>query len=262
MRSAKTVKWLAEHASRRVLGGLLDAVCPRACLLCSRRELHDGDELCRSCREALQRLIDQPYCRRCGRALAPVVVDEAGCGWCRAQSLRYDGVIRLGPYVGELATALKQYKFRGRVEFEAFLVSELSRRIVRSEVYEEIDVITAVPTCLRHRLVRSFHPAVVLGKAMAKACGIPYAQLLRRRGGGKHQLGQPMSNRAQNVRGKFEARRRKRVAKSRVCLVDDVMTSGATAGECAKILKAAGATRVYVAIVARAGDDSVSLLQA
>jgi predicted amidophosphoribosyltransferase len=88
--------------------------------------------------------------------------------------------------------------------------------------------------------------------------GIPHAPLLDRTGGA-HQVGLSYTARQANVRGRFRLARGCAVEGACLLLVDDVMTTGATASECARVLKRAGAREVHVAVIARAGDDPVTL---
>lgn len=234
--------------------GLFSAVWPRTCFLCGLAN-PDRAELCTACQEKFQRCLDQPYCPNCGSNVPPFGVSDGQCGQCRSQKMRFDGVLRVGPYSGALRLLLQRFKFGGQEDLVDLFASPLSRRIVRSEVYEDIDALLAVPTCWQHRLLQRFYPAVLLAKQVAKRSRIPYAALLDRTAGGPRQTLLPESDRRRNVRGKFRMARGCNVAGARLCLVDDVMTTGSTVSECSRVLKRAGAARVYVAVVARAGAD-------
>jgi ComF family protein len=258
---------------RRSLGkacGLaLDVVCPNTCLLCGTLALGGnvtdtglcaGGQLCEACMQAVSASWSDAYCPRCGKFTPPFGWRASGCGLCPDRRPPYDGVIRVAAYAGQFATLLRAFKYGGREELDAFFSGQLAARVARSDVYEEIEALVAVPTCWQHRLRRAFHPAEVIARLVAKRTCIPLAKVLVRTGGGPHQVGQSKTAREENVRGKFRMARGCGVAGAKLCLVDDVMTTGATVSECARVLKRAGAVQVQVAVLARAGDDPVTLL--
>ena len=241
--------------------GLLDLICSHRCLRCDTPDLDRDDELCATCLRVVEEAAARSYCRRCGKTVPPYGLRSSGCGACQRERWPFDMVIRVGTYSGAWASLLRLFKYGGREEFDAFFARRLARRIAQSSVYEEVDAVVAVPTCWQHRLRRAFHPALVVGRQVARRCEIPFADVLTRIGGGPHQVGQPRSARLENVHGKFRVSPGCSVRGARLCLVDDVMTSGATVSECSRVLKRAGAAEVFVAVLARAADDPVTLLR-
>ncbi|HRX85910.1 MAG TPA: double zinc ribbon domain-containing protein [Phycisphaerae bacterium] len=235
---------------------LLEAVYPRRCALCHTSIAGDDAPLCPACREAVEAASRHPACPRCGMTLAPFA--GPACVTCAQRTFPFDSVVRVGAYTGGLRALLTAFKFGGHEELDVYFAERLARVIMRLEVYEEIDALVAVPTCWQHRLRRSFHPAAVLARLAARRCRIPLAPLLVRRGG-PHQVGLSLTARQANVRGRFHLARGCAVPGARLLLVDDVMTTGATAGECTRVLRRAGADAVHVAVVGRAGDDPVTL---
>jgi len=168
--------------------------------------------------------------------------------------------MRVGAYSGGLRALITAFKFGGHEELDVHFAGRLARVIARSAIYDEVDAVVPVPTCWQHRISRRFHPAVAVARPAARQCGIPYAPLLVRKGG-PHQVGLSHTARLANVRGRFHLARGCAVKGARLLLVDDVMTTGATASECARVLLRAGADEVHVAVIARAGDDPVTLRQ-
>lgn len=243
---------------RSLSASLLDAVYPCRCVLC-RRLLAADPPLCPACREFVEASSSRPACPSCGATLSPFAGIDPACAACASQRFAFDSVGRVGAYTGGLRALLTAFKFGGHEELDRYFAERLARVIQRLEVYEDIDAAVAVPTCWRHRLRRAFHPAVVLGRMAARRCRIPYAPLLVRVGGGPHQVGLSYTARQTNVRGRFRLARGCAVQGARLLLIDDVMTTGATVGECARVLKRAGAEAVHVVVVARAGDDPVTL---
>jgi ComF family protein len=247
--------WMHARSGAR---GLLDALAPPSCVLCGCDLATDPTPFCSACLLALGDLTARAYCPRCGMTAAPFGLRPEGCGRCVTEKLPYDGVIRVAAYRDAFARLIRAYKYRRREEVDAYLIHELARRVARAPVFESIDAVVAVPTCMAHRLLRPLHPAGVIGRGLARHLGIPFVRALGRKYG-PHQVGRPATFRLANVRGKFRMRRGSSVDGKVLCLVDDVMTTGATASECAKVLKRAGAKEVHVAVLARAGEDPASL---
>jgi ComF family protein len=248
------------RVGRSVGDSVLEALCPTRCLACGQLGVRAGEQLCTTCLAALRRHTAKAYCPRCGHTAAPFALREAGCGKCVGKRLPYGRVIRVAAYQGAFASLLRLFKFGGREELLAYFAAELAGRIARADIYEDIDALLAVPTCWRHRLRRRFHPAEALAERMSRQLYIPVAPVLLRRGG-KHQVGLSVRARIENVRGQFRLATGCAIRGAKLCLVDDVTTSGATAAECSRVLKRAGASVLCVAVLAKAADDAHTLLQ-
>src|SRR5204863_6890690 len=114
------------------------------------------------------------------------------------------------------------------------------------------DVVVPVPLHWRRRWARGYNQAAAVGRELALGLGAKFAPELLRRVRHTPQQAQPSASaRRENVRGAFRAASGARVAGRTVLLVDDVMTTGSTAGEAARTLREAGAKRVVAAILAR-----------
>lgn len=109
-----------------------------------------------------------------------------------------------------------------------------------------------MPLHWRKRLERGFNQSELLARFVAKRSGIPIAKSLYRKKGTDPQAGLTRAQRRTNVAGAFEVKRRHEVDGRHVLLIDDVLTTGATASACSAVLKRAGAKRVTVLTLARA----------
>lgn len=117
---------------------------------------------------------------------------------------------------------------------------------------QHFDVIVPMPLHWRKRLERGFNQSELLARFVAKRSGIPIAKSLYRKKGTDPQAGLTRAQRRTNVAGAFEVKRRHEVDGRHVLLIDDVLTTGATASACSAVLKRAGAKRVTVLTLARA----------
>ncbi|GJM23735.1 MAG: amidophosphoribosyltransferase [Phycisphaerae bacterium] len=255
-----------ERPLRQVSKLMLDTIWPPSCHGCGQSSDQAADELCESCTAAIGSAMRLAHCPGCGSTVAPFELSPEGCGTCRLEGRPFAHVYRTAAYVDGFAEMFRRFKYNGYENLEVFLARSLAREIIQSDHFEQIDVLVPVPTCWQHRLRRNlqgsrqgFHPAEGLARLVSKYTSIPYAPLLDRIQGGPSQVGMSGPARLENVRGKFRLSRGCLVAGGRVCIVDDIMTTGATVRECAKVLRRGNVATVYVAVIARAGEDSASL---
>jgi ComF family protein len=206
------------------------------------------------CRTCLQkpRPIDAEYfcvqCRAPFRNRFPL--DEAGrCALCRRGLRGFDAAYSFGFYEEELRELIHVFKY-GRVQTLAkplgrFLASALPRE-------QTFDVIVPMPLYWRKRWRRGFNQAALLARELGRRTHIPVSNVLRRVKDTAAQAGLTNAKRRRNVSGAFRARNKKALSGRRVLLIDDVLTTGATAASCARALRAAGAREVTLLTLARA----------
>src|SRR6188472_642211 len=216
---------------------LLDVVLPRRCAVCGRV----GASLCSRC---LQRLVRcaPPWCERCG---APGPWPVRRCAECGGRRLAFASARGALVYDHGARALVAAWKERGRRDL-AVVAAEL---VVAGIPRPEVDVITFVPGDRDRGLRRGHAPAAALAAELAAVWSIPIATLLRRRPGIGRQRDLPRAERRGNVAGAFSPCG---ASPTRVCLVDDVYTTGSTATACATELRRAGARRVDVVCLARA----------
>lgn len=177
-------------------------------------------------------------------------LDEEGrCGLCRRGLRGFDAAYSFGAYQGRLRELIHLFKY-GRVRPLAGPLGEwLALAMPREQSYDRI---VPVPLHWRRRWQRGFNQAALLAQAVARRYGTRIRPVLRRVRATAVQAGLSHSGRRANVAGAFRVRRGEQLEGRRVLLVDDVMTTGATAAACAAALKQAGARYVAVLTVARA----------
>jgi ComF family protein len=177
---------------------------------------------------------------------SPEVTSGEECLACRTAPPPWRAAASLGPYDGTLRDLVLLFKNRGRDEL-ARPLAELLATSLESRGWKRPDVVVSVPTTWLRRLRRGYDQAGLLGRAVARELGAPYVRALRRHGRGA-QVGRSRSERLRLAAGAFGVWR---PVAGRVLLVDDVITTGATAACCARALARAGADEIYVLAVAR-----------
>jgi len=223
-------------------------VFPAACWTCANGRSRPGEGgICRSCWNALP-LAAGTRCSRCDLPIvAPGAADLASpvCGRCLANPPSYDTLRCPAVYAGTASAALKAFKYGG-VEYIAPRLAAWMAPLAADLSADT--VVVPVPATPRERRDRGFFPAGILAREVARSLHRKTRPALRKVRETERQAGLPLSARAANVRGAFQARERA----ARVLLVDDVATSGATLSACARALKRAGAERVDALAFARA----------
>jgi predicted amidophosphoribosyltransferase len=148
---------------------------------------------------------------------------------------------------------IQRFKFGGAHELDGLLGSWLLRAARQAPWVQYIDLITPVPMHWLSGWVSRSKPAEALCRSVARGLCRRSRQVVRRWRRDAHQMDVPYVRRARNVRGAFWIPRPSRVAGLRIAVVDDVMTSGSTLDEVARVLKGAGALFVGNLVLARGG---------
>jgi ComF family protein len=190
------------------------------------------------------------FCRDCRTPfLNRFPLDEDGrCALCRLGVNGFDAAYSFGAFETELRELIHLFKY-GRVGTLAgplgrFLALALPRT-------ERFDVVVPMPLHWMRRWTRGFNQSELLAREIATRASVPVRNLARRAKATTPQAGLTNAKRRANVSGAFQVRCPERVAGLKILLVDDVMTTGATASACARVLKRAGAARVILLTVAR-----------
>jgi ComF family protein len=234
--------------------GIAQLIYPNACLICDTPEPENTPfrhGLCSQCERAVR---DDPSatCPRCAKTVGAHTDLSSGCAMCRDESFGFDQVIRLGLYEGRLRDAVLRMKHSSG-EPLADMLGRVAAE-VKAPALKALGVQAVVPVPLhwRRRWWRGYNQAAAVAREVAVALGLPFDPRWLRRVKSTPQQVQPSATaRRENVRGAFRAKTRASLGGRTVLLVDDVMTTGSTASEAARTLKAAGAGQVVTLVLAR-----------
>lgn len=194
--------------------------------------------------------IDAPaaYCPRCGASVGPGEVTGSGCNRCRDERRAWHALTRLGAYKSPVREWVLAMKFGRRWEWCRWFGDWLAQALPPMHRA----VVVPVPLHWRRRCWRGFDQSVLIGQRLAQRRRWPMGRIIRRVRPTRAQSRiHSQAHRHANVRGAF-AIEPVNLAGWTVVLVDDITTTGATAGRCARLVCRQGADRVHLAVIAAA----------
>ena len=233
----------------RIGRALVDGVLPPRCLACG-ETVDEPDSLCGRCWSGIT-FFAPPWCAACGLPFPHPMGEDALCAACARERHSWDrarAVLRYDKNSRRLVLGLKH----GDRTHQARAFGTWMHR-AGSEVLSGADLLIPVPLHWTRLFHRRYNQAVLLAQAIRSAGGPPVAVdwlVRRRRTPVQGHLGP--AARERNVRGAFLMRAGRSVAGKKVVIIDDVITTGATIEECARVLKRAGAASIGVLTLARA----------
>ena len=216
---------------------LLDVLLPTRCAAC---EL-PGLALCPGCRDSLVRL-SPPLCGRCG---SPGAWPVKRCAECSGRRLAFASARAAIVYDARARRVVQAWKERGQRR----LAREAAALVVETLTRPDVAVLAFVPADADRALERGHRPAEALASQLSRLWDLPVQPLVRRARPVERQRGLGLKERRRNVAGAFASAL---ASPTRVCLIDDVYASGATAAAAASALRRGGARRVEVVTFARA----------
>jgi ComF family protein len=227
--------------SARAMRAAVAFALPQRCALCA---CATGDAcLCDGCASAIAPA--GPACPRCALPTPAGAV----CGRCVAHQPAFDATIAAGLYAFPLDRLVMRLKYAADLPLAGALGAQLARVAAASGAIPRVDALVPMPLAAARQRARGCNQAREIAKALSHATGLPIARGLVRLRHGVPQAALPWRERGRNVRGAFAASRA--FDGARLALVDDVMTTGATASAAAAVLRGAGAAHVEAWVVAR-----------
>lgn len=209
------------------------------------------------------RMIYPPKCTFCEKLLSREETDF--CHHCRETVEKFTRAKRNIPFVAHwtalwyykdtVRKSIHRFKFRYRRRYANTFGRLLAMKLSGS-LAEDTDILSWVPVSGLRKLRRSYDQSELLCRAVSKELGIPVTRVLKKIRHTPPQSG--ILNAAQrkaNVQGAYKALHPEALAGKRILLLDDVVTTGATASECARVLLTAGAKEVYIAAIAASTHD-------
>ena len=209
-----------------------DIFFPAKCPLCQRVFSQDETDLCHTCRRDTDEFPKPKY-------KISFVADYRAMWY----------------YNGKVRHSILLYKFYNRRSYGAVYGRLLAMKL-QSKPLCDYDILTWVPVSRRRRWFRGYDQVELIARSAGQELGTPAAPILKKIRHTKPQSRLPdFSRRKANVMGAFAVSDPKQVAGKRILLIDDIITTGATVSECARILLTAGAKEVHCAAIAALNKD-------
>lgn len=218
------------------------------CDICGRETF--GTNICEDCAKNLE-FNDKEVCPVCGRK----TLRPERCIECKNKPPLFETAVSSFVYEGGAAELIKRFK-SGAGYLKEYFADNICKRL---KSFCEFDCIVYVPLTRRAKLRRGYNQGELLAKAVSARVGKPVilGAVEKRRDTGE-QKNLTHKERVKNLEGCFKVVKSKEVKGKRVLVVDDILTTGATANEMAKVLLKAGAKKVYLATVASAEYKIIS----
>lgn len=240
----------------RSLNFVVDRVLPVRCMACG-EVVSDQAGVCATCWGNLT-FVESPYCQVCGHPFEHHIEDVGVCAGCLTKHPPYTLARACFVYNEASRGMLLRFKHSDETYLAPYFATWLTRLIRSNGLHA--DMVIPVPLHWKRLFSRKYNQAALIASHLADQLNITFDPfVLKRQTWTESQGHLSRKHRKLNVKGAFQVpdNLAYRLSRKRVILVDDVLTTGATIDECAKILKKAGAWEVYVMTVGRVVNPSV-----
>jgi competence protein ComFC len=233
------------------LQALASLLYPASCVICS-RNVDRSEYLCQDCHSRAPR-ITPPFCAKCSEPFPGAITQDFRCANCEHRTLHFNAAVAAYRSRGLVRRLVHEFKYGGQRYLRHPLAAWLYETINDPRLLgREFDLIAPVPLHPARERERGFNQAALLAELLARRIAVPLRFVLERVRYTTTQTAYDRAERMENLHDAFRLRKKADVRLLRVLLIDDVLTTGSTLSECARILKRGGATSVHAATAARA----------
>jgi len=233
------------------VNALVSLFYPPLCAICS-EPIGSSAYLCASCRRKAPR-IQPPFCFTCSEPFSGDITQVFSCANCAHRHLSFESAVAVYRSRGVVRQILHEFKYGHQIHLR-HPVAEWLNETLRDPRLEghRFDLVVPVPLHPARKRERGFNQAELLAQSLSARAGLTMREPLERIRYTTTQTAFDRTERMENLRNAFRLRKKANVRGLRVLLIDDVLTTGSTLSECARVLKAAGAISVHAATAARA----------
>jgi competence protein ComFC len=237
-----------------IFHSIMQLFWPAVCINCHESISETEKNLCKNCWNDLLVSTGSDYCPRCGRDAGPAGIIQGSCPDCQGKDILFSRIARAGIYDKTLRQMILAFK-NGKTELDTTLGFLANSALQGSGFIREIDFFVPVPLHWSRRLTRGYNQSQILAAKLHHPAAVSTDLARIRRTKMQPSMASPAA-RARNVSGAFAVRTGHPFKDKNICLVDDIKTTGATLNECARVLKQAGAAKVFALVLAVAGQQS------
>lgn len=238
---------------RTLVGGITNLIYPNTCWVCGDVMPSQQIHICGPCRSKLT--VDPfPTCPRCASTVGPHLLLADGCPECKVHTFAFDGAFRMGPYDGIMRDVVLRMKNWTGEDFAEVIAESWAARMADRLRPLKPEIVVPVPLHWMRRWRRGFNSCDILASCLARHLGIAFSpRVVRKIRQTALQTEQTSPTaRRENVKHAFDVPDGTEVAGKTILLVDDVLTTGATANEAARALRVHKPKEIYVVVLAHA----------
>jgi ComF family protein len=241
---------IALHKSELVQAAV-SLLYPATCTIC-RKHVRAGEYLCDACDEKILR-IAPPFCEKCSEPFEGSINTAFSCANCAHRTIHFTAAVAAYRGRGIVRDVIHEFKYNRQIHLRHLVARWLRAALDDDRLRsQQCDVMVPVPLHPARQRERGFNQASLLAELLSGHTSIPCRPLLKRIRYTTTQTALDRSERMENLHNAFRLRKNADVRGLRVLLIDDVLTTGSTLSECARVLNRAGATSVHAATAARA----------
>ena len=233
------------------LAAAVSLLYPPACAICG-KNVRAGEYLCNWCEAKAVRIV-APFCQKCSQPFEGAITSEFTCANCAHRMMHFDAAVSAYRGRGIVREIIHEFKYGRQIHLRHLVARWLHAALDDERIRgSRFDLIVPVPLHATRQRERGFNQASLLAALLSAQTAIPSKPTLERIRYTTTQTALDRSERMENLHNAFRLRKNADVRGLRVLLIDDVLTTGSTLSECARVLKRAGALSVHAATAARA----------
>ena len=233
------------------LEAVVSLLYPPVCAICG-ENVRGGEYLCNRCEAKVVRIV-APFCQKCSEPFQGSITSEFTCANCAHRTIYFEAAVSAYRGRGIVREIIHEFKYGRQIHLRHLVARWLQAALDDERIRgSRFDIIAPVPLHATRLRERGFNQASLLAASLSAKTSIASKRVLQRIRYTTTQTALDRSERMENLHNAFRLRKNANVRGLRVLLIDDVLTTGSTLSECARILKRAGALSVHAATAARA----------